>query len=52
LHQKNQFASQYTAAEKVSFEKRLSQKVNQENPLEVENFLRMYAHPVINQLGL
>jgi len=52
LHQKNQFASQYTAAEKVSFEKRLSQKVNQENQLEVENFLRMYAHPVINQLGL
>jgi hypothetical protein len=52
LHQKNQFASQYTAAEKASFEKRLSQKVNQTNPLEVENFLRMYAHPVVNQLGL
>ena len=52
LHQKSQFASQYTAAEKVSFEKRLSQKVNQENSLEVENFLRMYVHPVINQLGL
>jgi hypothetical protein len=52
LHQKNQFTSQYTAAEKASFEKRLSQKVNQENPLEVEKFLSMYAHPVINQLGL
>ena len=52
LHQKNQFTAQYTAAEKTSFEKRLSQKVNQENPLEVENFLRMYVHPVINQLGL
>ena len=52
LHQNNQFTSQYTAAEKVSFEKRLSQKVNQENPLEVEKFLNMYAYPVVNQLGL
>jgi len=52
LHQNNQFTSQYTAAEKTSFEKRLSQKVNQTNPLEVENFLRMYAHPVVNQLAL
>ena len=52
LHQKSQFTAQYTAVEKTSFEKRLSQKMNQENPLEVENFLRMYAHPVINQLGL
>jgi hypothetical protein len=52
LHQKSQFTAQYTAVEKTSFEKRLSQKVNQENPLEVENFLRMYAHPVINQLSL
>ncbi len=52
LNQKSQFTSQYTTAEKASFEKRLSQKVNQENPLEVEKFLSMYAHPVINQLGL
>lgn len=52
LHLKNQFTSQYTAEEKASFEKRLSQKVNLENSLEVENFLNMYAHPVINQLGL
>lgn len=52
LHQKSEFASRYTAVEKASFEKRLSQKVNQKNPLEVENFLQMYAHPVVNQLGL
>ena len=52
LHQKSQCASQYTAVEKASFEKRLSQKVNQKNPLEVENFLQMYAHPVVNQLEL
>jgi hypothetical protein len=52
LHKKSQFASQYTELEKASFEKRISQKVNQTNPLEVENFLQMYAHPVVNQLGL
>jgi hypothetical protein len=52
LHEKNQFASLYSQLEKGNFEKRLSQKVNLSNPLEVENFLRMYANPVVNQLGL
>ena len=52
LHQKSQFASLYSQVEKENFEKRLSQKVNPNNPLEVENFLRMYANPVVNQLGL
>lgn len=52
LHQKSQFASLYSQGEKENFEKRLSQKVNPSNPMEVENFLRMYANPVVNQLGL
>jgi hypothetical protein len=52
LNQKSQFASLYSQEEKENFEKRLSQKVNPSNPLEVENFLRMYANPVVNQLGL
>ena len=52
LHQKSQFASLYSQVEKENFEKRLSQKVDPSNPLEVENFLRMYANPVVNQLGL
>ena len=52
LHQKSQFASLYSQAEKENFEKRLSQKVNPSNPMEVENFLRMYANPVVNQLRL
>ena len=52
LHQKSQFASLYSKVEKENFEKRLSQKVNPSNPLEVENFLQMYANPVVNQLGL
>ncbi len=52
LHLKSQFASLYSQAEKENFEKRLSQKVNPSNPMEVENFLRMYANPVVNQLRL
>lgn len=52
LSQKNLFTSQYSQSEKENFEKRLSQKVNSSNSLEVENFLRMYANPVVNQLGL
>ena len=52
LHQQSQFASLYSQVEKENFEKRLSQKVNPSIPLEVENFLRMYANPVVNQLGL
>ena len=52
LNQKSQFASLYSQVEKENFEKRLSQKVNPSIPLEVENFLQMYANPVVNQLGL
>jgi 1-acyl-sn-glycerol-3-phosphate acyltransferase len=52
LYKKSQFTDHYSSAEKESFEKRLSQKVNPSNSLEVENFLHMYANPVVNQLGL
>ncbi len=52
LHQKSQFSEQYSPSEKESFEKRLAQKVDRSNSLEVENFLNMYANPVVNQLGL
>ena len=52
LYKKSQFTDHYSSSEKESFEQRLSQKVNPSNPLEVENFLRMYANPVVNQLGL
>jgi hypothetical protein len=52
LYAEQRFANQYTPAEKEAFEKRLAQKVNANQPLEVENFLRMYANPVANQLGL
>jgi 1-acyl-sn-glycerol-3-phosphate acyltransferase len=52
LYKKSQFTDHYSSAEKESFEQRLSQKVNPSNSLEVENFLHMYANPVVNQLGL
>ena len=52
LHAEQRFANQYSSTEKEAFEKRLAQKVNTNQPLEVENFLRMYANPVANQLGL
>jgi hypothetical protein len=52
LYKKSQFKAHYSSAEKESFEQRLSQKVNPSNSLEVENFLHMYANPVVNQLGL
>jgi len=51
LYKKGQFTKQYSPSEKESFEKRLAQKVDPSNPLEVENFLNMYANPVVNQLG-
>jgi len=51
LHVSYRYAGQYTPAEKEAFETRLAQKVNTNQPLEVENFLRMYANPVANQLG-
>jgi hypothetical protein len=52
IYKKSQFTTHYSSAEKESFEQRLSQKVNPSNSLEVENFLHMYANPVVNQLGL
>jgi hypothetical protein len=51
LNVSHRYAGQYTPAEKEAFETRLAQKVNTNQPLEVENFLRMYANPVTNQLG-
>ena len=52
LYAEQRFANQYSSTEKEAFENRLAQKVNTNQPLEVENFLRMYANPVANQLGL
>ena len=50
LNKSSKYSDKYSAEEKENFEKRLAQKVNLHNPLEVSNFLQMYANPVINQL--
>ncbi|MFM7628083.1 MAG: 1-acyl-sn-glycerol-3-phosphate acyltransferase [Algoriphagus sp.] len=50
LHQQDRFVYAYTPAEKLAFEKRVAEKVEANQPLALENFLKMYANPVENQL--
>ncbi len=50
LNKGEKFSSHYTAEEKSSFERRLKDKIDTSNTVVVENFLSMYAYPVINQL--
>lgn len=50
LNKGEKFSSHYTAEEKSSFERRLQDKIDISNAVVVENFLSMYAYPVINQL--
>ncbi len=50
LHHQSKFSSSYSPEEKLAFEKRIKEKVNVNNPLELENFLKMYANPVENHL--
>jgi hypothetical protein len=52
LHGNTRFSSHYTAEEKEAFEKRLKDKIDLSNPLIVDNFLSMYAYPVVNQVGI
>lgn len=49
LNQTTTYSDQYTLEEKAAFERRLSERVNQTNPLEVQSFLAMYANPVNNK---
>lgn len=49
LNQTKAYSDQYTPEEKAAFERRLSERVNQTNPLEVQSFLAMYANPVNNK---
>ena len=50
LNGENRFSSHYSVEEKEAFEKRIKDKIDLSNPLVVENFLSMYAYPVINQM--
>ena len=51
LNKGEKFSAHYTAEEKSSFEKRLRDKIDTTNAVVMENFLSMYAYPVINQLN-
>ena len=46
------FTDKYTEQEKQLFKRRLELRVDKENQFVVENFLAMYANPVVNQLKL
>ncbi|WP_340075192.1 1-acyl-sn-glycerol-3-phosphate acyltransferase [Leptobacterium sp. I13] len=50
LHNKNQFEEEYSKKEKRQFERRLERRVEEGNRVALENFLRMYANPVINKI--
>ncbi|MHC5308582.1 1-acyl-sn-glycerol-3-phosphate acyltransferase [Myroides sp. LJL116] len=52
LHKTNEFADKYTQKEKQLFERRLELRVDKDNKAVVDNFLAMYANPVVNKLKL
>lgn len=50
LNNSNEFASKYTDEEKAIFERRLELRIDENNPIEMQGFLAMYANPVVNKL--
>jgi 1-acyl-sn-glycerol-3-phosphate acyltransferase len=50
LYNTNQFSKHYSESEKLLFERRLELKIDAKNPQMRENFLAMYANPVINKM--
>ncbi len=52
INGENTFADKYTEKEKQLFERRLELKINKLQKDAVDNFLAMYANPVVNQLKL
>jgi 1-acyl-sn-glycerol-3-phosphate acyltransferase len=49
LNKTNRFENEYSDNEKSLFERRLEMKIDEENPVALENFLNMYANPVVNK---
>lgn len=50
LHTTNQYAEYYTDDEKHLFERRLEMRIDSTDPVLKNNFLAMYANPVINKM--
>jgi len=50
LNNTTKYAHLYTAKEKSLFERRLEIRIDENNPIEMQGFLAMYANPVVNKL--
>lgn len=50
LYGDEEYVKEYTAEEKIAFQKRLQEKVDIQNEFLVTSFLSMYANPVNNQI--
>ena len=50
LNSTKKFSHLYTENEKSLFERRLEMRIDQKHPIAMQNFLAMYANPVVNKL--
>lgn len=50
LNNTDKHAAHYTEDEKSLFERRLELRINEDNPVEYQGFLAMYANPVVNKM--
>jgi 1-acyl-sn-glycerol-3-phosphate acyltransferase len=50
LNNTEKFSDKYIAEEKSLFERRLELRINEDNPIEYQGFLAMYANPVVNKM--
>jgi 1-acyl-sn-glycerol-3-phosphate acyltransferase len=50
VYKTDKFKDKYTENEKSVFERRLEIKIDEDNPVQLEGFLNMYANPVVNKL--
>lgn len=49
LHKTDKYSHLYTEKEKSLFERRLELRIDENNPIEMQGFLAMYANPVVNK---
>ncbi len=49
LNNTNKYSHLYTEKEKSLFERRLEIRIDENNPVELQGFLAMYANPVVNK---
>lgn len=50
LYKTNEHSHLYSESEKSLFERRLEMRIDYSNPIELKNFLAMYANPVVNKM--